>query len=342
MINPRHFRHRVGLTALAAAAATSAAAGSLQDVTTITVPGAQAGTTTPYAINNAGEIAGEYLDPAVGFRVFALTAGSYAAVDPGPTVAVNGSGFVSLDNAGQIVGYADTATGPTYGYYYLASPGGAISGFPPSSAQLPGGVTGFSFYNDQGAIAGEAGSTGFVAQGGSVTVINPPTSTDTVINAINDTGGVVGQFDPATPVNPNVDQEAFVYQNGTYTTLLPPGAQFVEATGINDHGEVVGYFDGAPVTGSNGIPVTPIDGFTYENGVYTEYSVAGEAETELFAINDSNQVVGYESNEDGAANGFSAVAVPEPATWTLLIGGLGLVGAVARTRRRPALSRPRA
>jgi hypothetical protein len=333
-------RKQLCLAAFALAAAAPAMAGTLQNVATITVAGAESGTTTPFAINNSGEIAGQYLDPAVGYRVFALNGGTYSTVDQGPTVAVNGSYFVSLNNSGQIVGYANTATPPDYGYYYIASNGGTITSFPSTAAtaQLPSGVTGFSFYNDAGAIAGETGATGFVELNGVVTTINPPTSTDTVVNAINNSGGVVGQYDPANPVNPSVNQEAFVYQNGTYTTLLPPGAGFVEATGINDLGEVVGYFDGAPVTRSNGIQVTPIEGFTYKNGVYDEYGVTGEVETELFAINDSNQVVGYAGDEDGAAFGFSAVAVPEPGTWTMLIAGLALVGAAARGRCRPVLS----
>jgi hypothetical protein len=118
-----------------------ATAGDLTDMTTIAVPGAEPGTTTPFAINNSGEIAGQYLDPAVGYRVFSLSGGAYTTVDPGPTIAVNGSYFASLNNSGQIVGFANTITPPDFGYYYLAS-GGSFSSFPPGSAALPAGVAG--------------------------------------------------------------------------------------------------------------------------------------------------------------------------------------------------------
>ena len=321
-----------------AGAAGCAHAGDLANITVVSVPGAEAGTTTPYAINNAGEIAGEYLDPAVGYRVFSLTGGAYATVDPGPNVAPNGSYFASLNNSGQILGFANTTTPPNYGFYYLAGGHGAFTGFPPPAATLPTGVTGYSAFNDEGAVAGEAGVTGFVSQAGVITTIAPPTSTYTVINAINDTGGVVGQFDPATPPSPYANQDAFLYQNGVYTVLSAPGARFTETTGINDDGVVVGYFDGAPTIGPDGIPVTPIEGFTYANGVYHEYSVPGEAETELFGINDSGQVVGYYGDEQGAANGFTAVAVPEPAAWGLILTGFGGLGLLTRTRRRRTIT----
>ena len=317
-----------------------ARAGSLVNITDINVPGADASTTTPYAVNNAGVIAGQYLDPAVGYRVFALMGGTYSTVDPGPAIAENGSYFVSLNNSGQIVGFANTSTPPNFGYYYLAPGGGSpLATFPAATATLPSGVTGFSGFNDSGAIAGETATGGFVSSAGAITIVNPPTSTSTVINAINDSGDVVGQFDPAVPTNPLVNQEAFVEMNGIYTILTPPNSQFVEATGINDAGEVVGYFEETPVDGPGGFPVTPILGFTYDKGVYTSYGVPGEIETELFGLNDSGEVVGYFSDEDGDASGFSANAVPEPAAWTLMLGGFAMIG--SRLRRRAAtLAKP--
>jgi len=338
MLRSCHWQLSIGSAAIVIAtlalAAGSADAGGLADITVVAVPGAEAATTTPYAIDDAGEIAGQYLDPAVGYRVFALSGGTYATVDPGPVAAPNGSYFASLNNSGQILGFANTTTPPDYGYYYLADSHGEITAFPPASAALPASVSGYSAINDNGAIAGQAGNAAFVTQGGTITTIDPATSTDTFINAINDTGGVVGQFDPAVPPSPTANQSAFLYENGVYTTLAAPGATFTEATGINDKGVVVGYFDAAQTTGANGVPVTPILGFTYYDGVYREYSVPGEVETELFGINDSGQVVGYYGDEQGAANGFTAVAVPEPGAWALMLVGFGGLGSAARLRRR--------
>lgn len=334
---PRRWR-ATAIASVAGAVAMGAGAahaGDLVNVADVNVPGAEAGTTTPYAINNSGEIAGQYLDPAVGYRVFALNGGIYSTVDPGPALAPNGSYFASLNNGGQIVGFANTTTPPNYGYYYLADRSGTIGAFPPPSISLPNGASGFSAFNDQGAVAGEDGSAAFVAQGGVITTIEPATSTDTYINAINNDGGVVGQYDPATPPSPFANQSAFLYQNGVYTTLSAPGARFTEATGISDDGVVVGYLDEAPTTAPNGVSVTPILGFTYDHGVYREYSVPGEVETELFGINDAGQVVGYFGNEQGNASGFSALAVPEPDVWALMLVGLSGVGMAMRRSRRP-------
>jgi hypothetical protein len=337
---PRSTTIRATLAALATVLVSAPAwSAGLVDITNINVPGAQTATTTPYAINNSGEIAGEYLDPAVGYRVFSLTGGAYSTVDPGPAVAPNGSYFSSLNNSGQIVGFANTITPPDFGFYYLAS-GGSYIAFPPSATVLPADVSSFSGYNDHGAVAGNTSTEGFISQGGVVTMINPPTSTSTVVNAINNSGDAVGQFDPLVPVNPLVNQEAFLYQNGVYTTLLPPNADFVEATGINDLGVVVGYFEENPITLASGIQVTPTLGFTYFDGVYKELSVPGEIETELFGINDSSEVVGYYGDEMGNANGFTALAAPEPSTWALLLTGFAGLGFAAYRpgKRRRALS----
>ena len=307
-----------------------AQAGTFFGLTDIDFPGGVAGNTTPFAINNSGQIAGTYYDPAVGFRVFSLNNGAYAPVDPAN--AVNGSSFVSLNNSGQIVGFANTATPPNFGNYYLAS-GGAFAAFPPATATLPPGAS-FSWYNDNGAIAGQSGSSAFISQNGVITPIAPPTTTQTSINAINNSNSAVGGYFPAIPPGPTANQAAFLYANGVYTELNPPGSQFTEATGINDNGEVVGYFDEAPIIGPGGIQVTPIIGFTYLDGIYTDYSVPGETETELFGINNAGQVVGYYSDEMGNAHGFTAATVPEPAT--LLVAATGVIGlALIRRRRSP-------
>ena len=318
------------------AAGSPAKADPILGIQTIDVPGAVAGTTTPEAINDSGEIAGTYLDPAVGFRVFSLQGGAYAAVDPAN--AVNGSNLVSLNNSGQIVGFANTATPPTFGNYFLAS-GGTFSPFPPAGATVPSGAS-YSGLNDSGAIAGQTniGITGntaaFVSANGAVTPIAPPTTTSTSINAINDLGSVVGGYFPAVMPSPTANQAAFLYANGIYTTLDVPGSTFTEATGINNDGVVVGYFDQAPITGPGGIQVTPITGFTYANGVYTDYSVPGQIETELFGINDSGQVVGYYGDEMGNADGFTGTTVPEPGSLPLVLTAVaGLAVMLAATRR---------
>jgi len=52
-----------------------------------------------------------------------------------------------------------------------------------------------------------------------------------------------------------------------------------------------------------------------------------------FYIND-----GYYADNGNGGVSLSITAVPEPASWALMIGGFGLAGAALRTRRRMALS----
>jgi uncharacterized membrane protein len=315
--------------ALIVIADNSAQAGPLTSVSLIDVPGAASGSTAPFNINNSGEIAGTYLDPAVGYRVFILNGGVVATVDPPGSV--NGSSLVSLNNAGQIAGFSNTATPPDFGSYYLAN-SGIYSAFPPPSVTVPAGAS-YSFYNDEGAIAGQTSTQAFIAQGSTLTTISPPNGGNVTINTINNANQAVGGYFPAIPPSSTANQEAFLFSGGVFTPLYVPGSAFTQATGINDNGEVVGDYNLAPMTGANGVSVTPILGFTYQGGVYTTYSLPGVVETELFAINDAGQVVGYESDEQGNAHGFVASTVPEPATLALF--GTGLIGlSVLRLLRR--------
>jgi hypothetical protein len=145
-----------------------------------------------------GEIAGTYLDPAVGYRVFTLSNGAFATVDPAGSV--NGSSLVSLNNAGQVVGFSNTATPPEFGNYDLAT-GGVYSAFPPSGVTVPASA-GYSFYNDKGAIAGQTSTQAFIAQGSTLTKITPPNGGNVTINTINNANQAVGGYFPATPPPP--------------------------------------------------------------------------------------------------------------------------------------------
>src|SRR5690606_41930251 len=60
--------------------------------------------------------------------------------------------------------------------------------------------------------------------------------------------------------------------------------------------------------------------------------------TEGRAINDLGQITGT-GVFNGQTRGFLLTPVPEPGTWALLLGGLGLVGWTARRRRRISADR---
>lgn len=313
----------LAFTATTILSANTADAGALTNISLIDYPGAPKNTTMAYGINNTGTVAGMYEDLAVGFRVFTLTNGVYATVDPPGSV--NGSSLVSLNNAGQIVGFSNTATPPNYGSLYLAT-NGVFSAFPPPGTTLPPGAS-VSFYNDVGAIGGQTSTGGFITQGGTVTKITPPDGGNVFVNTINNANQAVGGYFPAKPPSPTANQEGFFFSNGVFTPIYFPGSAVTYANGISDNGVVVGTYNLAQVFPTTGIPYVPVFGFTYLNGVYTSYSVPGAISTELNAINNSGQVAGYEGDALGSRHGFIAFAstsVPEPAT--LLLFGTGLIG----------------
>ena len=317
------------------ASANPASAGTLTNVTLIDYPGAPKSTTTAYGVNNFGTVAGMYEDLAVGFRVFTLTNGVYATVDPPGSV--NGSSLVSLNNAGQIVGFSNTATPPDYGSLYLATKG-VYSAFPPSGTTLPPGGS-VSFYNDKGAIGGQTSTGGFITQGGTVITITPPDGGNVSVNTINNSNQAVGGYFPAKPPSPTANQEGFFFSNGVFTPIYVPGSAVTYANGISDNGVVVGSYNLAQVFPTNGVPYVPVLGFTYLNGVYTSYSVPGATRTELNAINDSGEVAGYEGDALDNRHGFVAFAttsVPEPATFLLF--GTGLIGLMAFRARSSRIS----
>ena len=51
------------------------------------------------------------------------------------------------------------------------------------------------------------------------------------------------------------------------------------------------------------------------------------------AINDNGDIVGFATSADGFQHGYLLTAVPEPASWAMMIGGFGMIGGALRRRR---------
>ena len=93
-----------------------------------------------------------------------------------------------------------------------------------------------------------------------------------------------------------------------------------------------------------------VDGSSFDpagfviNGVLTQLTTNGIARpatqtgTFSFAVNEGDTYGFFVRSTDGALGRgvFTVGAVPEPASWAMLIAGFGLVGAVARRRRAVA------
>ncbi len=128
------------------------------------------------------------------------------------------------------------------------------------------------------------------AQAGSYTFVNIdyPGAYQTIPEAVNDSGAVVGYYLDTQYGN----YHGFLYSGGTYTTIDDPaGATFPE--GINNGGVISGLIEVG----------TENHGFTYANGVFTSFDYPGtNGGTSGFGINNSDEIVG--SYSTGGATGF--------------------------------------
>ena len=184
--------------------------------------------------------------------------------------------------------------------------------------------------NNAGQIVGEATSYnngnattyGILNTGGNITVINPPTSTFSEANGINNVGQVVGNFNGST------GQDGFIYSNGRFTIITDPGNHgYISPYGINDSGQIVGQY--AIYNG----PAS----FIETGGVFTTILDPGAQDTWAYGINNSGVVAG--TFYDGSAShyhGFTYVngsftTIDDPSasggTWVYGVNNVGqLVG----------------
>jgi ELWxxDGT repeat protein/probable HAF family extracellular repeat protein len=128
--------------------------------------------------------------------------------------------------------------------------------------------------------------------------IDPPGSTNTVADSINDNGQIVGSYSVGGQTS-----SGFLDNNGTYTTIDPPGSVGAGATDINSLGQIVGTYQ---------IAGGPTLGFLYSHGTYTTIDPPGSLTGYHFitingnlSINKTGQIVGtYRDNSTAVDHGF--------------------------------------
>jgi len=170
-----------------------------------------------------------------------------------PTIGGNNSGALGVNNLGQIVGAAETATqDPNCVPPQVLDFEAVVWGPKPGQIEvLP-------------VFRGDSSAAAF---------------------AINDQGQVVGASGPCQFPSP-VFLHALLWQHGTVTDLGSlGGVLFNAANGINNPGQVVGQSD---LPGD-----TFTHAFFWQNGVITDLgTLPGDANSIAFGINDKGQVVG--------------------------------------------------
>lgn len=153
---------------------------------------------------------------------------------------------------------------------------------------------------------------------------------------------LLGDFITASYLFPNADSvftdTAFVSPSPTFTVVAGP-----EATGTVDFSSQTFDFEASSFTLTllNDVFFTPAD---FNGWQFVNNSKAFDAITSVTGIDPTRvttsdntlrinwQNIAFRAN-DVITVDFGASVVPEPASWMLMIGGLGLAGAAMRRRR---------
>jgi hypothetical protein len=140
----------------------------------------------------------------------------------------------------------------------------------------------------------------------------------------------------AIRVFPNMDHYGLSYDGYQYSIYgsndLSNWDFLFDALTVNGGGEpfTLGAFNGVAPTNVNNVGVNPSGGAV---GYIADFHFANAYR--YYAFGASTMAVNS-GNPDQELSGVTALDVPEPATWALMLLGFGGLGAVLRGRRKPA------
>lgn len=155
--------------------------------------------------------------------------------------------------------------------------------------------------NPQGTSVGIETTAGFqhgfiLTAGGEFTVIDPPGSTLTSPNYIDEQDVVVGNFLDASHVT-----HGFILYRGHYTTFDVPGALATALSGIMPSGEMTGFTCLVDPT----CETPPYESFTVSRrGEITSFNPFGAPSSFASGLNPSGTVVGTYTDSGGVTHGY--------------------------------------
>jgi hypothetical protein len=118
------------------------------------------------------------------------------------------------------------------------------------------------------------------------TTIDFPGAARTYLQAINNSGDIVGRFRDVQGTT-----HGFLLSAGRFQVIDAPGAYYTAAVGINDHQQISGFF----------IDAIGYHGFTYAAGILTPRDYGPGFDTLLSKINNSGVVAGMAIPQDGTS-----------------------------------------
>jgi hypothetical protein len=323
-----------GTAVLAILLSLSANASPLYNFTSFDGPGNNGGGTTVNGINNVGDVVGFSSDnaatPTLLTNFIRNSAGGITPLGIGgdPLAMANG-----ISGTRTLVGGASTGTA-------FVLPNG---GSPATLAPVNGTTvfqTAFGINQAGGLIVGQytdnaTGNTaGYLLSGANYTTLTPfPTAVVTSAQGVNNNGLVTGFYS-----QDGVHQHGFFYNSATNSVSLvadPNIANLVltQFLGVNDSGLAVGYYQTSDGSRHGFLFNIATNSYAFLDD--PSAAVNGLSITEITGVNDAGEIAGfYVDATTGLQRGFVATAaVPEPATWAMLILGFAGIGFMAYRRK---------
>src|SRR5580698_2510584 len=196
--------------------------------------------TGAFGLNNAGDVAGTYLDTSGSIHGFQYVKGTYTTID------FPGAGLTQVDSineAGEIAGlYYEPGSGFGQGFYLV---GGTYT-----TIDMPGAIDTYpAGINDVGQIVGQYIDSarnyhGFLWRRGTFTTIDYPGATWSALFGINDQGEIVGEYGDGDGAVNEGFEHGYFYSDGQFLSVDVPfvGAAATWLTGINKSDQISGIY----------------------------------------------------------------------------------------------------
>jgi hypothetical protein len=251
--------------------------------------------TDSYAVNNAGTIAGDYVDSAAVQHGMILAGTKLTTVDS-KSCAASTFAFYGINNKGAEVGWCISAkTGLDLGLVYAKGKFTSVN-FPKSTGTQATGI------NDTGEVVGlyldsTSVQHGFVKKGSKYTSIDVKGETAADAYGINNAGDIA-----VYATNSSGFFDAFLYNGKTFKNINDPNAKGTTGTvahSPNNKGDVTGtYYDSAG----------NVHGWLLHAGKYYDVNdPKGASDSRSDGLNDKLEMVGrYSTTLGGASIGFKA------------------------------------
>ena len=275
----------------------------------------------------------------VGFNATGGILGGFELTNAGHPIAFDDIGSVFYAADGELKVVLETGTGGAALVGFNATTGGILGGFELTNAGNPIG------FEDIGSV--------FYAPDGELKVVLETGTGTAALVGFNTAGGILGGFELTNAGNPIAFEDigsVFYGPDGELKVVLETGTGTAALVGFNAAGGILGGFE----LSNNGNPIA----FADVGAVL--YAPDGELKVLLETGGHTAALVGFDAGTGGTLGGveldnngnpvpFDRVgavlyspaaqptsAVPEPATWAMLICGFGAAGVAVRRRRLSA------